>query len=66
MKARKSRLAEQLLADPAAREQLRDFMGAAKHSARVGNSTNRSEAVVLRTADGRRVVPRLVTPKLVG
>ena len=67
MKARKSPLAEKLLADPAAREQFRAFMTQRKAPAHSADTKGRQEAISVNTAQGRvLVVPTLLTPKLAG
>lgn len=68
MKARKSLLAERLLADPAARDKFRLFMASRKVvSGGVGEANRLGEAIPVATGEGQvLVVPRLLSTKVAG
>lgn len=67
MKARKSVLAERLLADPSAREQFRTYMARRKAVAGTPEVSARSGRVIIsfQTDAGEvRVMPTLLSPKI--
>lgn len=68
MKARKSQLAERLLADPAARDKFRVFMATRKAVADgVQNTSGAQDAISVSTKNGKvLVVPTLLSTKVAG
>lgn len=67
MKARKSQLAERLLADPAARDKFRDFMAHRKLALSKGEKVGAEDTIAVPTQTGRvLVVPRLLSTKVAG